>query len=1158
MSQFTPNLNRDGIDWEKPVGTWKQEQDVVHLETFAEKLVIPPESANADILNSIPTPWSRLLLFESALYNNHHPSHAEVLSQWRGLLGLLALAKPLEINLAPSSAEMIVELDYFRDSPIAKTFTDLRPRYFVRENNHVTDVEAGKWNKFHLITVDNQVLGATSPRTLVFTGISHQCPPSVPFRSETGRLEDPLNYYKRFRDGKYLTLLQHWLNNFINGLRDDSIIANWLGNQPAAPNTTAQRRHDKLLGILRAWQNEINLEMPKGISISTVTQFDAPFTSHPYDRLLFLPRLSAPPDQPESHLLLKTEKVGARKVVVCYRPDRSQSPKISSSLYNSSDRLIQTDSLKIWNGRWIKADSPLPERIDYLPADWDVINDPVAELFEDKLIEVKLARADESNSAVYHLTEANLQKDFLFPFKERILQYFEPEEIYRYTKIEFIADRGYRITLDIPLHDNRKIKATRIYEGAENEFVILTNNITDHQTSELVMWPDFKSKDWNYYYYFKRHISDDLAGEIDFTPVSREISHTDPADRKKKKHWYFAKAPVSAFIGTLGANSGLLLPKYQELREGMPDYWNVAVDFGSTHTRVFYLKMERGAMDSYKADEAAEIEPLSFTTYAKPLTALDDLNALKEDFFALDGELIPPTRAELKTLLMKPVDTSGNIREWSPREGFGYLHWIYAGFDNKKLKSDIKWEGTGNKGDLSSYLRWLMIRIQAEAAKNNAKIVEVLRSIPTAFGQTLKADHTTEWMALSNFTGLQVQTESDEILSEAVATARYLVDAEGALEVANTISFDVGGSTTDIAIWYGKKEPGAPIKGTLGAQESIKMAAGIMGKYLQTNPQAAQFLKLFATAVNKQGRINISFENARKSDYALLFYNTISVHEMGDEELQKNWVALIEIIKGNEESRGLLAHIIYLFGSLVYYSGLLTRRTGLQNSNTRKYYLYFCGKGGTLITWIKNHEILVKKLFIAGLLGPDSKMPPEQQNSINVDVKVSRRPKEEVGRGLLAKLAFKPENEDDSFGLYDLKPPSVTAGETGYKIIVDGKPKELKSSDELKEEVLLKLDSNLPPFDEMKELNHFIKAISEAFKVQDTRSPVFDFNRILRDSSVKAGFADVLLTRFFGEHNSVLQKLRNERDTGALVEPLLITEMKVLLEFLSGNDKLFE
>ena len=54
-------------------------------------------------------------------------------------------------------------------------------------------------------------------------------------------------------------------------------------------------------------------------------------------------------------------------------------------------------------------------------------------------------------------------------------------------------------------------------------------------------------------------------------------------------------------------------------------------------------------------------------------------------------------------------------------------------------------------------------------------------------------------------------------------------------------------------------------------------------------------------------------------------------------------------------------------------------------------------------------------------------------------------------------------------------------------------------------------------------------------------------------------YVDRLTTRLFGEaEGSVLYELEQENNPNALVEPLLITEMKVLLEVLSNNDRLFK
>src|SRR5207253_2079299 len=94
-----------------------------------------------------------------------------------------------------------------------------------------------------------------------------------------------------------------------------------------------------------------------------------------------------------------------------------------------------------------------------------------------------------------------------------------------------------------------------------------------------------------------------------------------------------------------------------------------------------------------------------------------------------------------------------------------------------------------------------------------------------------------------------------------------------------------------------------------------------------------------------------------------------------------------------------------------------------------RYYVYFCGKGGQLATWIHGYEVLAQEMFEAGLLGPDGQ---GSQATPRVEVHISKHPKEEVGRGLLAESALEGDVQGKQLGILNPNPPSVTVGETGY------------------------------------------------------------------------------------------------------------------------------
>src|SRR5436309_850049 len=97
-SKFLPPIiTRDGLNYPTP-GAWIRNVSFNKLATLAKNLDTSKSRTNTDKLHSVPTPWARLLLFETALFERDHPAHEEVRAQWRGLLGLIGLANILGLQ----------------------------------------------------------------------------------------------------------------------------------------------------------------------------------------------------------------------------------------------------------------------------------------------------------------------------------------------------------------------------------------------------------------------------------------------------------------------------------------------------------------------------------------------------------------------------------------------------------------------------------------------------------------------------------------------------------------------------------------------------------------------------------------------------------------------------------------------------------------------------------------------------------------------------------------------------------------------------------------------------------------------------------------------------------------------------------------------------
>jgi hypothetical protein len=1098
MSHYTPEMDRNGIAWSSPVGTWKQNYDISHLAEFADRLIVSADKQDLNSSGNAPTPWARLLLFEAALFDEKNPAHQEAVNQWRGLLGLLALAAPLGLDVNPSAQDMTLDLrDYQADNRIVKTFLAFRPSHLSVES----ESERGKWDRFHLIVVDGRVLGATSPRTLVFTGVSHVCPPSIPFQSSRGRLSDPARYYKKFKDTYYLSLVQHWLHEFIATIESSTDLFHWLGSSSSTNGTEIKSRHSVVMKLLQDWRDEVDATLGDFLPLTRIGKMRTLFSLAPYSTLKFLPSV---PEQSEYQSDLLLDKATAEKIVIGFNPQQG------SILLNAQGYPAQNEPLNICGGRWMFANETLAHHLHFLPQGWRCIEDPRKEFFEDSLIEVKLPPDHEGVHALIFNKKA-----FLFPFKPSLLKYFTTEEIYQNTEITIERDVGFKVSLKIPLVNERSILVSRLYLMEEGEIVL------NEKTAELAVWPDFASDNWHHYFYFKGRTAEK---EIDFEPLSEEI-----ARQSGPYFWYFATKPVQAFVGTIKDNRGLLLLKYKQF-EKPTKHWKVAVDLGSTHTRAFSLLVEKNNDFSkpYVAVEGETIKPIEFSVHARELTLCDEA-VLKSNFFALEGKLDPPTRAELKTLLMQPAASNSTAIDWRPREGYVYMHWIHQGYDDTRLKYEIKWENTNDRQTLRAYLRCLMVMIQAEAAKQGAQVAMVCRSYPSSFSTPLIADHDSEWTNLGIAMKLHVERAA---ISEAVATSRYLECEEGAPTTLNTISLDIGGSTTDIAIWTGKetiRDGKFVTTPTLAIQESVKLAAGILGHYLQSS-KARPFLEWLEGKIREGGgeRFSMSVCAEKPFGYGLMFYNLLSYFELGGDDRQRQFASLLGQIKTAAEARLLLAHLIFLYSSLLYYAGVLARKAGLLENGQHIYYLYACGKGGRLIGWIYRFEVLAQRMFTAGLLGPDGK----SRDDIKVVVKLSSRPKEEVGRGLLAESALEGKRIDEGFGLMDTKPPSVTVAETGYE--------GFEWNSEVTLDALKNAIERMPTFAELRELKNFLSMIREAFKNQDPDNPVLDFVRLQPATYV---------TRL----SERIERNCQEK----IIEPLFITEVKTLLETLTDNPTLF-
>jgi hypothetical protein len=342
---------------------------------------------------------------------------------------------------------------------------------------------------------------------------------------------------------------------------------------------------------------------------------------------------------------------------------------------------------------------------------------------------------------------------------------------------------------------------------------------------------------------------------------------------------------------------------------------------------------------------------------------------------------------------------------------------------------------------------------------------------------------------------------------------------------ANTIALDIGGSTTDIAIWT---------KGVLEVQESVKMAAGAASRHVESLPAFQEWLvKKFLEEEPYKPRNILRPGYSPKEMKKRTFHAALK--KLAEENLLDSFIKGVLAARGKPEVQSFLSPVIYLFSAVSYYAGLLTRKAIKQEA--KSYYVFYCGKGGQLLRWIPSGEDVVKQMFAAGVVGPGS--GDKTRTLPNIEPKVSKHPKMEVGRGILVEknIALQVNHKAQPEDIYSEATATVTVAESGYG--------ELKWDDNLKPEMLPYVLQHLPELDKLEEMNHFITTFNNS-----NLTAV-----VAKQLGISSHFPG---TRY---RDKLMQEYSNKIAEGlekALIEPLFITETKVLLELITKTPDLFD
>jgi hypothetical protein len=727
------------------------------FESIAKSLDYPAAGENQQI-NSVPTMWALPLTLEMPLHNPQHALHQQAVSQWQGMLSVIALAKVRSFPIQARELDIIS----LKADPFAAALLDLLPT----ADNALYDLndKSNPWRKVFIWTWNSKPVGMTSPSTIVAPA-KHGIWNGLPWwDEENSQLTKPHSYLSD--DEK--SLLAGWLERLIRSVND---------NKPETDRGS--------VNVINKLLREFRQSLPAAPDDSEITDEE----SHQYFGVklnigslvgLNYPIKAKECDASSSHLRVVTKEKEPTKPLI----------------------LIDTDITKLWDlapqDIRIHKDRTLANfQMQDLKSgkigNWeDVICLEPNDLFLSELTFIN----EENALPGGYFPQTNQSLNFkgnkitpLLPINPVLLEYFTPTELV--SKLRFHQDGNspnIRITLTLHLTGTKdKAEPHQI----SMDYRLEEQNLVD-TIPVLEIWPHFNIPEWKEYYAFYRGELDTNSFQVSFSEAK------DPHD--------FESQPVQCSITKFdhfpshinchreNNTIGLILletPKVTKLTES----WTVGVDFGTSFTNIYINEKASGARQ-------LPLKSLHWrVTASAPKNRLSSMFEyfIPEEFLPTDKPL--PLATILSTRGARTTDSKKSIYD-----GRIYIPDI-NGFDPRKtyIHTNIKWTDP----ELAKlFLKNLCLIISALAAKEGVKNIQWSISYPSALSKNYVKKFIANWQDVVTQTqensGLVHQCPKQDDLkffrTESLAMAQYFADQERC-DLVRSSCIDIGGGSADISIW---------------------------------------------------------------------------------------------------------------------------------------------------------------------------------------------------------------------------------------------------------------------------------------------------------------------------------------------------------------------
>ncbi len=1025
-------------------GTWTSHSGA-DLDLLAKGLKSDTDSEYFNV-DAIPDLWARPLLFEFALYEGNHVLHDKIVGEWRGLATLVALKLWRGFNLAAVRVDLTADAN----GPFLKAADRLAPTHSLFPNTG--------WKDLYVFLYENKAIGMTSPTTLFCTGVSYSAF-GVPWFDRV--LRDPLD--PRF-GGPHLNEAErkavlYWLDTLSKNLN------------PVQQNAGGDNPANAFLGIINDFKRALG-RMPE--------QHEAPALARDAlgiagsNAFRYLDEIPKPPtgNADTSHL----------RLVPSTDRDEGSHPLLVIDGDIAEQWNMPARDITVWGTLSLAAALPASGYIGnnqqelqgqhIRPTEWRRPSDFFMNtLYYFKSSTAGAPRAFIDNTVMEIDGERENGLNLILPLKPWILHYLSAADLSKRLEVR-VVHNDYEVKLRLPLagphgqvHD---FEISHRYSGQNLQ------RLSDLPTWGI--WPDFTAETWkDYYTLYARHQAAVYTRPITGTSKGKVRTTRDNKDQIEKEVVHVTSYPEALECldrkGNISYGVVLLQPPQHKYATGAT--FDIGVDFGTTNTTVY-------------VNENGTQHILPFKNRVRQLTQQPASTEILLTDLLPTADIAPPFRTLYKP---KPARPAGTPLRAILDGSIVYLTHIdlkqreYLG----GVLSDLKWATDTYNRQLSKlFLEQVYLQAKAEAVAAGASTIRWRYSVPTSFSANQREYAKNTWLTLVGDQNADVVEHT-----ESIATAAFfLMDMHAAMAAA-TVCIDIGGMSSDIAIWSANQ---------VRLQTSVRVASRtILVKTLRNLPSVQK--KILETASENETVIETILQRSGNELWDRL--NTFNQ----DPDVEK------------------VRQIVILgVGGILFYTGLLLRHLENKNLwNRRLPFIYVGGNGARMFHWLAGGRYTqtspAQKVFLHFVRAATEFANEIMQTQITTDEKM----KHEVAYGLVAQ-----------HHLQNKVTTSALAGEAFY---VDEQFHEWNT--ELTDEILSK-GINIPSG--LKSLKKFVQTVNE---YADTRDAII--------TAVTLGEHD--WRKVEDGVTQVLTDYRGQDRRSIDPEPIFATALKKLLEVLQEKAK---